>query len=195
MLNLRAMLILTISVLYPCCGYSQYVLDTAFCKSIIGKECVGAIPAGSGSGIDLRDLSKNENGPLIHYWAKLRNANDAAIAIVMVRQGTCYDEKINLPESRFKANPGKLRTLWSYLSSVTLSDLLSRLSIKDLSLEAGLKGKIDAKINLAFVTTSEGFRIHDFRNMPCPGTIQARIFDSNGDPIPGENDVRTLEIR
>jgi hypothetical protein len=174
---------------------SDYVVDTAFCKSIKNdKECVDAIPAGSTIGV--RDLRSGADGRLVHFWVKVQNENAAQVAILMTRQGTCYSDAVSLPEEKFKASRSRLRTIWSFVSSLTLADVVTRLGL-DIKGEIGTaKGMpVDAKASIAFTKPSEGYRIHTYRNVGCAGTITARAFDSNGEAIPGNNPVKVLTIR
>ena len=96
------------------------------------------------------------------------NENAAQVAILMTRQGTCYSDAVSLPEEKFKASRSRLRTIWSFVSSLTLADVVPRLGL-DIKGEIGTaKGMpVDAKASIAFTKPSEGYRIHTYRNVGC----------------------------
>jgi hypothetical protein len=182
--------------LFPTMSFGQTVVDASFCRSIKNeKECVDAFT--HGQTVSLKSLAKNEDGPVIYFSAALRNPSEYRVALIMIRRGPCYSEQAALPEDKFRVNPGMWTGLRKNIATFRVADGLSafgvkELNVKELSLPKG--SPIDLKASVAFITSSDYYRVYGFRNLLCPGEIHARAFDSEGNPIPGANEVKTLYV-
>ena len=171
---------------------AQYVLDSAFCLGIKNKECAEAIP--DGATLNLSNMPTKSGEKRIYFWTVLRAASDAAISIGMIREGKCYRDELTLPREKFVRRPTTFQTVWSYLSSLRLGDILSVFDVQKGDVEVGVDKGVDAKINIAVVPQANRYRIYDYRFVQCAGTIRARVLDSAGEPIPGGNDVKVLLV-
>lgn len=171
---------------------AQFVMDTAFCLSIRQNQCPRVVP--DGTAVSLGSLPIIDGHRAVYFWANLRAANSIAVTIAMVRDGTCYKNEIKIPQDKFERNPTTLQTIWAYISSVRMSDLLEAFDIKKATGEVGVNAGVDAKLNIAIVPQANRYRVHDFRFLLCPGAIHARALDSTGEPIPGSNGTKSLTI-
>jgi len=51
------------------------------------------------------------------------------------------------------------------------------------------------KLNLVLTQPSKAFRVSDYRDvLDCGGTFTARLINSDGNPILGNNEVKTISI-
>ncbi len=165
---------------------AQRVNDAVFCTDVIELECIGAIA--SGQTIALGELKKVDGVAIIHYWGSLLNPGDRVAVFYFIREGECYKDKTIDPNSPALDKVSVPREFLSFFQSLTFGDLLSYIGLQELG-----AGKGDMKLNFVFADRpSETFRVHDYRLVHCPGTIAARILDSNGVPIPGNNDLRIV---
>jgi hypothetical protein len=170
---------------------SAYVIDTAFCKGIDGKEC--REPISSRETVDISELEQDPKGnPVIYFWGGLRNRAEVIVKIAFLRTGECYRERPSLPKEKFLQRRGVWKDMLAKANSLSAADLVARAGFKDVSLQASKV--VDLKINIVPASASDKFRTFSFRNVMCPGTFQARLMDSHGNPIaPDEyNDVKTV---
>jgi hypothetical protein len=170
---------------------NAYVIDTVFCKGIDGKDC--REPISSGETIDISELEQDPKGnPVIYFWGSLRNHADVIVKIAFLRTGDCYREQPSLPKEKFLKRGGVLKDMLAKANSLSAADLVARAGFKDVSL--GASKVVDLKVNIVPASPSDKFRTFSYRNVMCPGTFQARLMDSHGNPIaPDEyNDVKTV---
>jgi hypothetical protein len=172
----------------------QFVIDTAFCKAVSDNECIDPIP--SGDTIDLSELQKDKNGPLLHFWGALRNPSRSVVGHFFARGGDCYEERKTVGVSKARAANPAWRSFVNWARTRTLDDLTS-FFLKDIKGEAkiNLQG-VDVKISGAVAEPSERFRVFTFRNVLCEGRVEARLLDSQGVPIVPDstNDVKFLTL-
>ena len=116
--------------------------------------------------------------------------SDKAIAIIFQRVGTCIVEQISLPSKKFDEDPSGFAKFIGFFVGKTLADLWNLLGLAEL----GAGQKKDLKINAVFVPPSDGFKVWDWRHIECPGVMRARLFDSEGNPLLGNNDIREIKI-
>jgi hypothetical protein len=184
---------LLLAIFFPSVVLAQdaYVIDTAFCKQIVNNACIQPMPAGQTYKIS--NLRTDAEGPILHFWGKVRNPSDRAIAIIFTRKGECYEEGKTLPEEKVKNRPTTFGTIGAFFSSISIADVLGRIGVKDASLGGSAYG-VDAKVNFLSIPRSDGFRVNDARNVPCPGEFRAVLVDSKSDQLPPEtnNDFKTI---
>jgi hypothetical protein len=109
----------------------------------------------------------------------------------MARKGKCYKPDTIVPEHKLRKNPSSFAKLKAYLSTLTMREIWYSLGVKVIQPEVKIKA-IDLKINAILMPEANRYRIYDYRFVSCPGELLARVLDSNGDPIPGQNEVRIL---
>jgi len=194
-ISVRVSILIASLVGMPTVAWSQQsAIDTAFCKAIEDKECGELIP--SGNTIDVSELQRDKNGPVVYFWGALRNPSRSGVGFYFARGGECYEESKSVGRSAGRATSSYLRSLFNWARTRTLGDLTSFFA-KDLKGEASAKIKVvDVKITGAVAEPSENFRVFTFRNVLCEGRIEARLLDSQGNPITPDavNDTKYLLI-
>jgi hypothetical protein len=171
----------------------QSVIDTAFCKDVKDLECVDPIAANTS--VDLSELRKDANGAVLYFWGSLRNPDRRVVAHYFARRGECYASVKTVGTDRARSANSSWRSFFNWARTRALGDLTSFL-FKDVKVDAGVKAGIDVKISGAVAEPSERFRVFTFRNILCAGEIEARLIDSQGNPLTPDssNDVKSLTI-
>ena len=175
-----ALLGILVSWLATHAGVAQSVRDTAFCSNVVDLECVGVIP--NGATVSINSLSTIDGQKAIYFWGNLRNPSASAIAFFFARDGECYDSEPVSPSSKALRELSGSEQIFGVLSSLTFREIWQALGIA--SAEVGAK---DIKVNVVLIPETNEYRIHDYRFAFCPGKFSARLINSAGDPIPGNN--------
>ncbi|WP_417308316.1 hypothetical protein [Devosia sp.] len=171
-----------LSWLVPDGAMAQSVRDTAFCRNVVDHECVGVIP--DGATVSISYLSTIEGRKAIHFWGNLRNPSASAVAFFFTREGKCYDNEPVSPSSKALRELSGAEQIFGVLGSLTFREIWQALGIS--SAEVGAK---DIKVNVVFIPQTNEYRIHDYRFALCPGKFSARLINSAGNPIPGNNEI------
>lgn len=175
------------ALLFPTTAAAQYVEDATFCHEVVHDTC--RRPLVHGTTVTLSALSGGSAERRVYFYARVRTIKEAQVGIVFQRDGTCVREQLKLPASKFNANPSLFQEIWTFLNSSTLASLWNRLGLGELT-----PGRKDLKVNMALLKPSPAHRIWDWRNVGCSGTLRARLFGSDGEPLPGHNGVREIRI-
>ena len=166
---------------------AQSARDTAFCRSIVDNECVGLIP--DGATVSISSLSEMNGSKTIFFWGNLRNPNGNPVAFFFTRDGECYDKDPISPSSKALRKLSGTEQIIGILNSLTFREVWHALGIS--STEVGSK---DIKANVVFIPQANEYRIYDYRFALCPGSFSARIINSEGDPISGNNDLDIIVV-
>ncbi|MCB1496665.1 MAG: hypothetical protein KDJ86_12825 [Bauldia sp.] len=165
----------------------QNVRDTSFCVRVVDRQCMQPIP--DGSSVSISSLPKVDGKSAIYFWGNLRNPSMNVVAIYFAREGECYNEQIIMPKEKALREVGAFEGAISFLDSLTLGEIWKSLGVT--GVEIGIK---DIKLNLVLVEESNEFRVFDYRYAICPGKFTARLIDSRGSAIPGNNDPRQIKV-
>ena len=186
--NMRPLLF-AVTVIFPTSIFSQEVINSWFCINVENNECIHRIA--DGTEIVLSALSNENGNPALYFWGAIKSSDNSVATIYFSRESPCSVEQIRLPREKFESQRNLFQEAWAFLSNLRGADIWDRLGIS--SIEASTN-RVDIKLNLVSIASSPRFRIHDFRNVTCPSVLRARLFDSQGEPLPGNNDVRSVRI-
>lgn len=106
------------------------------------------------------------------------------------REGACYDSSPVSPNAKALRDVTGAEHVLGYLASLTFREVWHALGLS--KLEVGAK---DIKVNVVFIPEANEYRIHYYRYALCPGKFSARLVKSNGDPIPGNNDLDIVLVK
>jgi hypothetical protein len=171
----------------PVQAYGQAVSDSSFCLDVQNNACVNPLP--HGVAVRLNALKMVDSHRTVYFWASIDSSDYKAIAFMFQREGTCTVEQYSLPARKFGERPGVFNEIKGFFEGKTLANLWDLLGMK----EAAPSIK-DFKLNVAFVPPSSGFRVSVWRHLGCSGVMRARLFNSKGEPLPGDNGVREIKI-
>lgn len=166
---------------------SQHVRDASFCVGIDKFECKQPVP--HGSQISLSELSSEDGNKALYFWGNLRNPSQRAIGIYFAREGSCYKEQLIIPKERTLREVGFFENAFSFVDSLTFGELWNSIGFEEI--DFGVK---DARINIVFIPNANQYRVFSYRYALCPGRFVARLIDSWGEPIPGNNHPREIEV-
>jgi len=166
---------------------AQYVRDSAFCVDVKNNECIRVIP--DGGQVSLSSLPLVSGHRRIYFWGNLRNPSNRAVAFYFSRSGACYQSELIAPDERALKHLSVTENIVGLLSSVTMSEVWHVLGLS--STEIGVR---DVKANVVLIPESNEYRIHDYRFAKCTGSFSARLVDSDGEPIPGNNGVKIVIV-
>lgn len=168
--------------LTPHTTVAQSVRDTAFCSNVVNHKCIGVIP--DGATVSINSLPTIDGHKAIYFWGNLRNPSSSTIAFFFTREGECYDREPVSPSSKALRRLSGPEQILGVLNSLTFGEIWQVLGIA--SAEVGVK---DIKANVVLIPEANEYRIHDYRFALCPGKFSARLINSAGDPIPGNNEL------
>lgn len=183
----RVLAFLFLLTFAPFPAYGQAVNDSSFCLDVQENACVQPLP--HGVAVKLNALRKVNGKLTVYFWASINSSAYKAIAVMFQREGTCTVEQYSLPTGKFDERPGVFKEIRGFFEGKTLANVWDLLGISEAT--PGIK---DFKLNVVFVPPSDGFRVSDWRHIECSGVMRARLFNSKGEPLPGENDIREIKI-
>ena len=171
----------------PCQAYGQAASDASFCLDVQDNACITSLP--SGVEVRLDALKMVDGNRTIYFWASINSSDYKTIGFLFQREGTCAIEQYRLPTRKFNQRPGIFSEIKGYFEGKTLANLWNLFGVREAT--PSIK---DFKLNVVVVPPSNGFRVSSWRNIGCSGVMRARLFNSRGEPLPGDNDVREIRI-
>lgn len=181
--------ILAFMIFAPSNSFGQYVRDSAFCKKIVKHRCTDVLT--HGSNVRIGSLPIVNGKRTIFFTANLRNPDEKFISLHMIRKGSCYKPDIVIPDRDFGAKTTSFQKVKAYLSSLTIREIWHMLGISEVQPGAVVR-EVDLRVTVVLVPDANIFRINTFRHVSCAGELFARVLDSKGNPIPGDNEIRVL---
>jgi hypothetical protein len=164
------------------------VLETTFCLQRPAGGCKD--PAGARSSVSLAQLPLDKNGRrAIYFFSRLRLETGRVAFLVIEREGSCYGKS----QPKLFVSP-RLRTPgWASF----WEEVAKRL--KDFSLSPRGQGLLAVGVaarmgpNVRQDTLQDIFFFGE-REMNCPGKVLARVLDFDGNPLPGDNEIKELLV-
>ena len=166
---------------------AQSVRDAAFCSNVVDRQCVGVIP--HGASVSMSALDTVDGRKALYFWGNLRNPTAGPVAFFFTRDGECYEREPVSPSAKALRELSGSEQIFGVLSSMTFREVWHALGLS--SAEVGAR---DIKVNVVFIPETNEYRIYDYRFALCPGKYSARLIDSVGDPLPGNNDLRIVVV-
>ena len=179
------MIVLPLLVLAASEVYAQQVRDSSFCLNVVSHKCVDSVP--SGANISIGNIVPIGGKKRLYFWGNLRNPSESAVVLYFLREGECYSGEVIEPDSRAFQRLSGPEHLLAFFRSLTFKEVWHAIGIVEGEIDyGGIGGRA------VFVPQANEYRIHTYREVHCSGTYYARIMDSSGRPLPGDNDLRIV---